>query len=148
MRSIKLEHDGPPSARSLARKLATELPRSRPILVPQQKPPVGKPAAFRNARGSETQARDGTGLSVALRRCFRVLLPAPGVLLADLVVVVDGRAIAGAGNGAWLGGQPGRGDRLLALFDDAAFLFHDCKDSIRSISRQLKVGVDNLPFVV
>ena len=59
-----------------------------------------------------------------LRRCFRVLLPAACVLLADLVVVVDGRAITGAGNGTRLGGQPGRGDRLLALFNDAAFLFH------------------------
>ena len=75
-----------------------------------------------------------------LRRCFRVLLPAAGVLLADLVVVVDGRAIGGAGNGARLGCQAFGGDRLLALFDDAAFLFHTARIAYRSISRQLESG--------
>ena len=66
---------------------------------------VGDPSGFVKRPWNGTQARcvGGAGL---LRCCFRVLLPAAGVLMRYyLVVVVERRALTGAGNGAGLGCQ-------------------------------------------
>ena len=98
--------------------------------VPCHVPTIGKAAGkgvsqrLCKAPVERTQAR-GVGGAGLLRCCFRVLLPAAGVLMRYyLVVVVERRALTGAGHGARLGYQAFGGDRLLALFNDAAFLFH------------------------
>ena len=83
-----------------------------------------------------------------LRRGFLLFAPGTGEGRLDLVVVVDRRTLAGAGNGAGLGCQARRADGLLAAFDDAVFLFHAFRIAQRCIANQSEMGIDNRPHVV